>query len=377
MRLGFTPDHAVLREELRKLLSRAERRVPTGAAGSEPADAALWQALAQGGWLGTAVPEAHGGSGLDSASLCVLAEEAGRALAALPIVASACAFAQALRECADEVEPALWEALAAGTARGVLLAEDCWASPPVASRDMNGGLRCRGRAIAVPDGLSATHALLLAGDGDAATLVLATLKPGCKSPPAEQPLDLLHPCCDIDLEGARVQALAQGRDVPARWGRIGDAHALFVAFEQLGGAEATLDAARAYSLQRYAFGRPVGSFQALKHMMADMLVAIDLARSNCLYGLAALALADETLGEAAAVARISATEAFRIGAIGSTQVHGALGVTWEADCHLFYRRAQALAGSPGSQWQWKDRLVRLLQQRAALPPQAAAAPAAP
>jgi alkylation response protein AidB-like acyl-CoA dehydrogenase len=114
----------------------------------------------------------------------------------------------------------------------------------------------------------------------------------------------------------------------------------------------------------------VGSFQALKHMMADMLVAVDLARSNCLYGLAALAVGDDTLGEAAAVARISATEAFRVSAAGSTQVHGALGVTWEADCHLFYRRAQALAGSPGSQWQWKDRLVRLLQQRAALVPDA-------
>jgi alkylation response protein AidB-like acyl-CoA dehydrogenase len=366
MKLGFTPDHAVFRDELQKLLSGAVRRVPTEAAGSEPADAALWEALAHGGWLATAVPEAHGGSGLDGASLCVLAEEAGRALVALPLVASACAFVHALREVADDVEPALWADLAAGTARGVLLGEDCWSTTPVASIDANGTLRLRGRACAVPDGPSATHLLLLVGEGDAPALAIATLAPACKSPSAAQPLDLLHPCCDIDLAGAHVRPLANGRHVPARWTRIGDAHALFVAFEQLGGAEAALDAARRYSLQRYAFGRPVGSFQALKHMMADMLVAIDLARSNCLYGLAALAAGDDTLGEAAAVARISATEAFRISASGSTQVHGALGVTWEADCHLFYRRAQALAGSPGSQWHWKDRLVRLLQRRASL-----------
>jgi len=367
MNFGFTPDHALLRDELRKLLSQAERRVPAGSASSEPADAPLWQALARDGWLGTAVPEAHGGSGLDGASLCVLAEEAGRALAALPLVASACAFVHALRESPDGVEPALWTALAAGSARGVLLAEDCWSTPPVLSAGAGGTLRLRGRACAVPDGPCATHALLLAGQGDDAALVLATLAPAGRSAPAAQPLDLLHPCGDIDLEGARVQLLAQGRDVEARWTRAGDAHALFVAFEQLGGAEAALDAARRYSLERYAFGRPVGSFQALKHMMADMLVAIDLARSNCLYGLAALAAGDDALGEAASVARISATEAFRLSATGSTQVHGALGVTWEADCHLFYRRAQALAGSPGSQWKWKDRLVRLLQQRAALP----------
>src|SRR5256885_16998651 len=120
----------------------------------------------------------------------------------------------------------------------------------------------------------------MVGEGDAAAWTLATLAPMCKSPPAAQPLDLLHPCGDIDLESAGVQLLARSRDVEARWTRAGDAHALFVAFEQLGGAEAALDAARRYSLERYAFGRPVGSFQALKHMMADMLVAIDLARSN-------------------------------------------------------------------------------------------------
>jgi len=371
MNLGFTPDHAVMRDELRKLLARAERHLPAASDCSEPADTTLWQALAGAGWLGTAVPEASGGSGLDGGSLCVLAEEAGRALVALPLVASACAFVHTLRQAGDEVDGALWPALVDGTARGVLLAQDCWSQSPRLTTDASGALRSSGRARGVPDGPSATHALLVAGQGDDAALVLAALAPACKLPPGVQPLDLLHPCCDIELEGARVQVLAQGRRVEAMWTRAGDAHALFVAFEQLGGAEAALDAARRYSLQRYAFGRPVGSFQALKHLMADMLVAIDLARSNCLYGLAALTSGDDTIGEAAAVARISASEAFRASAAGSTQVHGALGVTWEADCHLFYRRAQALAGSPGSQWQWKDRLVRLLQQRASLTPGAA------
>jgi alkylation response protein AidB-like acyl-CoA dehydrogenase len=218
--------------------------------------------------------------------------------------------------------------------------------------------------------------LLLAGDGNDASLVLASLSPAHRCAPAAQPLDLLHPCGDIDLAGADVQVLARGAAAHSRWTHAVDAQALFVAFEQLGGADAALDAARRYSLQRYAFGRPVGSFQALKHLMADILVAIDLARSNCLFGLAALAAGGEALGEAAAVAHISATEAFRAGAAGSTQVHGALGVTWEADCHLFYPRAQALAGSAGAQWRRKDRLVQLLQRRAAQSP-ALAAPAAP
>lgn len=368
MNLGFTSEHESLRDDLRKLLARAERHLSSGTAGSEPADAELWQALAAGGWLATAVPEAHGGSGLDGGALCVLAEEAGRALAAVPLVASACAFVYALRGVAGDTAPALpptlWAGLAAGTARGVLLAEEGGSGTTRWGAGTGHAPRLIGCAQNVPDGPSATHALLLAGQGEAAALVLATLAPACKAPPAAQPLDLLHPCCDIDLAAASVQVLARGRPAQALWARANDAHALFVAFEQLGGAGAALAAARRYSLERYAFGRPVGSFQALKHLMADMLVAIDLARSNCLYGLAALAEGGDALGEAAAVARISATEAFRTSAAGSTQVHGALGVTWEADCHLFYRRAQALAGSPGSQWQWKDRLVRLLQQRA-------------
>jgi acyl-CoA dehydrogenase len=365
MNLGFSAEHESLRSELRKLLARAEHHLPPGAGAPEPADAALWQALADGGWLGTAVPEAHGGSGLDGAALCMLAEEAGRALAAVPLVASSCAFVHALGAVAEAVPPPLWQALAAGSARGVLLADDGWLVAPRISVDVDGEARAVGRAQLVPDGPSATHALLLAGSGDDASLVLATLAPAGKAVPAAQPLDLLHPCCDIDLEGAAIRVLLRGRPAQTSWMRAVDAQALFVAFEQIGGADAALDAARCYSLQRYAFGRPVGSFQALKHLMADMLVAIDLARSNCLFGLAALAAGDEALGEAAAVARISATEAFRAAAAGSTQVHGALGVTWEADCHLFYRRAQALAGSPGAQWRWKDRLVQLLQQRAA------------
>jgi alkylation response protein AidB-like acyl-CoA dehydrogenase len=370
MNLGFSTEHELLRAALRRLLATAKRHEVLDARGDEPADAALWLALAEGGWLGTAVSEAHGGSGLNGAGLCLLAEEAGRALAALPLVGSACAFTHALVAASRAAEPAgasdslPWAALASGHARGVLLHRETADAPPRLQ-----GARLEGHARAVPDGPSATHALVLAGAGNGnadAALVLLALPGASKSPVAAQPLDLLHPCCDIDFAAAMPpQVLARGDAARQAWALATDAHALFVAFEQLGGAEAALDAARRYSLERYAFGRPIGSFQAVKHMLADALVAIDLARSNCLFGLAALERGGDALGEAAAVARISATQAFRASAAIGTQVHGALGVTWEADCHLFYRRAQALAGWPGSMWQWKDRLVRLLQQRVA------------
>ncbi|HSW04943.1 acyl-CoA dehydrogenase family protein [Aquabacterium sp.] len=371
MKLGFTPEQEALRADFARLLARGDRRAAladTGVAAGNtgPADAALWRALAEGGWLAAAWPESRGGSGLDAPTLCVLAEEAGRALSAVPFVASACAFVHGLQLADGEgmAPDALGAALADGSARGVLLTDDCWPQPPQLSGAGVLSLELSGCARQVPDAASATHALACVGEGEGARLLLLQLQFDQLAAPGAA-LDLLHPSGDLHFASHAAQVLARGAQALARWQAACDAQAVFVAFEQLGGAEAALQAARAYSLQRYAFGRPIGSFQALKHLMADMLVAVELARSNCLYGAAVLASRSDELSEAAAVARISATEAFRSCAIGSTQVHGAIGVTWEADCHLFYRRAQALAGTPGSLASWKHRLVGLLQQRAA------------
>jgi alkylation response protein AidB-like acyl-CoA dehydrogenase len=371
MNLGFSADHEAMRLEFRKLLARSRPRSafekPRDASGI--GDAALWQQLAELGWLATAVPEAQGGSGLAPLVLCVLAEEVGRHLAAVPFTASACGFTHGLLGFAgDAVVEALLVSLADGSARGVLLTDECWPKPPLWNQAAGTALTLTGRARNVLDGSAATHALACLGQGAAARLVLVTLASVPRREVAGLALDLLHPCCDLAFDWQPVHVLASGATARSSWDQVVDAHALFVAFEQLGGAQAALDAARRYSLERYAFGRAIGSFQALKHLMADMLVSVDLARSNCYFGAAALAIGGDVLSEAAAVARISATEAFRACATGSTQIHGALGVTWEADAHLFYRRAQALAASPGSQRSWKERLVALLRRRAAVAP---------
>ena len=374
MNLGFSDDHEAMRQEFRKLLAAAHPRTAFEAAhdASGIGDAGLWRQLAEFGWLATRVPEAHGGSGLPALALCVLAEEVGRHLSAVPFTASACGFTHGLMGFADDPSvQVLMARLVDGSARGVLLTTECWPHAPALGETAAQRAPLSGLARNVLDGASATHALCLQGAGATSRLLLVALEGISRVPAGDVPLDLLHPCCDLAFDHHPAQVLACGTAAQDAWEQIVDAHALFVAFEQLGGAQAALDAARAYSVQRYAFGRPIGSFQALKHLMADMLVSIDLARSNCYFGAAALAVGGEQLTEAAAVARISATEAFRTCAIGSTQVHGALGVTWEADCHLFYRRAQALAASPGSLRSWKERLVALLRRRAS-----AAAPAA-
>jgi alkylation response protein AidB-like acyl-CoA dehydrogenase len=137
--------------------------------------------------------------------------------------------------------------------------------------------------------------------------------------------------------------------------------AILMAFEQVGGAQRCLEMARDYALERYAFGRPIGSFQAIKHKLADVYVATELARSNAYYGAWALSKNAPQLALAAATARVSANEAFFLASKENIQVHGGMGFTWAFDCHLFYRRSKLLAVANGSTRLWKDRLVTELQ----------------
>ena len=368
MKIGYGAEHESIREEFRKLLAAAPRprldEHPSDSA--RPLDHALWTRLAELGWLATAIPEAHGGSGLDTMVLCVLAEEIGRNMAAVPFTASICGYAVGLKltGAADALASVL-PRIADGSAVGVLLTPDCWSKAPRLEPSNAGAPLLSGTALNVLDGACATEAIACVDTGSACRLVRIDLTQAIRRGLDAAPLDLLHPPATLDFDRVGVDVLASGVGAERRWKHMLDTYAVFVAFEQLGGAEAALEMARRHSLDRYAFGRPIGSFQAIKHMLADMLVSVELARSNCHFGAAALAMGAEIVAEAASVARISATDAFRHCARGNIQIHGALGVTWESDCHLYYRRAQALASSPGSPRFWKERLIELLVRRRA------------
>ena len=133
-----------------------------------------------------------------------------------------------------------------------------------------------------------------------------------------------------------------------------------LAFEQLGLAQSALDMAVDYANERFAFGRAIGSFQAIKHMLADNYVALKLAENNCYYAAWALANEADELPLAAATARVGATQASQLCAKDNIQVHGGMGFTWEFDCHLYYRRANYMALELGSLSQWEKKLVGAL-----------------
>jgi alkylation response protein AidB-like acyl-CoA dehydrogenase len=174
----------------------------------------------------------------------------------------------------------------------------------------------------------------------------------------------------ITFDQAPAEALGSGDG----WKQLETIHnraAVLMAFEQLGGAEAALDMAIAYAKERFAFGRPIGSFQGLKHMMADMYVALKLAESNCFYAAWALSTNSDDLPLAAATARVSATQAFQLCSRDNIQVHGGMGFTWEFDCHLYYRRSNYLTLALGGLSVWEDKLVNALPK--ATPTKATAA----
>ena len=134
-----------------------------------------------------------------------------------------------------------------------------------------------------------------------------------------------------------------------------------MAFEQLGGASRAFEMTRQFALERYAFGRPIASFQAIKHRLADLWCEIELARSNCYYGAWALSNEDPELGVAACLARIQACKAFELATMEMIQIHGGVGFTWEYDCHLFYRRAKWNAVVLGCPASWREKLVTRLE----------------
>ena len=165
------------------------------------------------------------------------------------------------------------------------------------------------------------------------------------------------------MEGVHAERLGAAGDGPALLEQLLDRSAVLLAFEQLGGATACLEMAVNFARERHAFGRPIGSFQAIKHKLADVYIANELARSNAYYGAWALQTGAAELKLAATSARVSAIEAYHLASKENIQTHGGMGFTWEADCHLYYRRAKLLALTIGSAAHWKNRLVDALEVR--------------
>jgi acyl-CoA dehydrogenase len=365
MNFDFSDDLKQLRDQARRFLT--EQSPPTLVRqvleGGDSYATSLWRGMSEMGWLGAAIPEQYGGAGLGYEGLCVLAEELGRALAPVPFASSAYLATEALLLAGSDAQKRrLMPKLADGSAIGCLALAEGTGNPDSASvRARVIGGRLTGSKWPVMDGGIADFAIVVARD-EAGEIALFL---GDLSAVARRDLTTVDPSRNharIDFAGAEVERLGSQTGWPLVQ-RLLERAAIMVAFEQVGGADASLEMARDYAQERYAFGRPIGSFQAIKHKLADVYVANELARSNAYYGVWALSADATELPLAAATARVSATEAFHLASKENIQTHGGIGFTWDVDCHLYYRRSKQLALMFGSAPWWKHRLVELLEMR--------------
>ena len=368
MNFDFTDDQKFLKEEARKFLSARCTSATTRAVLDNDAvsfDRDLWREVAGMGWTGAAIPEEHGGSGLGHVELCAIAEELGRVVAPIPFASTVYVFAEAIMKMGTEAQKeALLPGIAAGTVIGCLATSDgpgAVVAGTTAAKVQNG--RLTGAKMPVTDGDVASHAIVLArGDAGPGLYVVDLAATGVTRTVLSS-VDPTRSVAQVNFADTPCEPLGAEGGGAASLSTILDRAAVLVAFEQVGGADTCLELAKGYALERYAFGRVIASYQAIKHKLADMYVKTELARSSAYYGAWALASDAAELPEAAAAARIAGTTAYDFAAKENLQTHGGMGFTWEVDCHLHVRRARQLALVLGGPPVWRERLVRRLERR--------------
>jgi alkylation response protein AidB-like acyl-CoA dehydrogenase len=334
-------------------------------------DTQLWRALAADvGCAGLLVPESQGGAGASYREVAVVAEEVGRAVAPVPFLGSAVTATTALLSAGDAellasvADGTVTAALAlpfatgaAGTAVDLLPAPTVGVtgSDPGAGAD---GHRLSGTVAGVADALTA-DVLLVPADGVPFGLyVVRADDPGVRRDGVVS-LDMTRQLCDVTLDGAAARRVAAGGAAGQAVVRALVAGAGILASEQLGLAEQCLEMTLAYVKQRRQFARPVGSFQAIKHRLADLWVAVVQARAAARYAAARLATADPDTALAVALAKATCSEVAVLAAEETVQLHGGIGFTWEHPAHLYLKRAKADSIGLGTAGAHRASLARL------------------
>jgi len=331
--------------------------------GKERYSEELWKGAAEMGWLGAAVPEEYGGAGFGQLELVLIAQEIGRSLAPIPFSSSVYLATEALlRLGSDELKKKHLPGLVAGDRIGCYaVAENPGqvSEKAIQVRYENGALT--GTKVPVQDGDVAGLAVVLARSASGLCLVIADLDDSSVTRESLESLDPARSQGKIRFAGTPAEQIGADGQGWEQHQTLLNRAAVMMAFEQVGVADRALDITREYTMGRFAFGRPIASFQALKHNMADTWAEIELARSNAYYGAWALSADAPELAEAACTARVAASTAAERATSEMIQLHGGVGFTWEYDCHLFYRRAKLLSLALGGPSEWREKLVQQLE----------------
>ena len=366
MNFAWSEEQDEFRASVRRFVSErwpvAEvRRLASTEQGFDPE---TWRQLAGGlGLAGLAVPEPQGGQGFGMLELSIALDELGRELAGGPFFATACLGVLALRNVATEGEQAeLLPRLASGETLATLAVMDAPGTPHAAgvtclARESGRVVRLSGEKRWVIDAQNADLLLVAArapegrGADGVGLYAIEASAPGVRIEPAAG-LDLTRQLAHVRLADAPGRRLgAAGSAWPGLARTLAEA-TIALASEQRGAASRCLELAVAHAKQRMQFGRPIGSFQAVKHRAVDALTLVELARSAAWWSAWVAASRPDEVFDAASIAHTMACEAFEKAAYECIHLHGGMGFTWEHDAHLYSRRARAdrvLFGDPAAQ----------------------------
>jgi len=376
MNFGFSEEQELLRSTARKFFenefpSTVVRTLMETPEGMTPP---LWSKLAEQGWLGLIYPEAYDGMGLGLVDLVVLMEEMGRAVVPGPYFSTVMLGALAILEAGNEVQKKEWLPKIATGEKRVSLA---WMEPsatlgpdgvtlPAAQK--NGSYTLSGTKLFVPDAHTADAIVVAArtGTGRSGEGVALFLVPrGAAGVEVKllPTMDQTRKLCEVTLKDVRLGAewLLGGAD--AGWkalARVLDQATVGLCAEMCGGAQKVLDMTVEYAKIRQAFGRPIGSYQGVKHKAADMLVDVENSKSITYYAAWAL---DEGVTEgslATSMAKAYVSDAYRRVSAAGIQLHGGIGFTWEHDLHLYFKRAKGSEFTFGDATYHRERVAQLV-----------------
>ena len=377
MDIGFTEDQEILRETARKFLDGECDSRFVRARMAEPAAVtdAFWHKLAAQGWLGIIYPEADGGSGLGLVDLLVLMEEMGRRVMPGPFFSTVLLGGGAIAEAGSPAQRREWlPRIAAGETKAAL----AWSEPvlrwdaagvALPARRAGGGFALSGKKLFVGDAHLAEIVVAAARTRDGSTMedgVSLFLVP--KDTPGvsitQMPtIDETRKLCEVVFDNVVLPGSALIGDEHAGWAplsRVAGRATVALCAEMCGGAQQVLDMTVDYAKIRVAFGKPIGGYQGVKHQAADMLVALENARSLTYYAAWAI---DEGLDEAplaVAMAKAAASDMARKVAGTGIQLHGGIGMTWEHDLQLYFKRAKASEVAFGDATWHRERVARLV-----------------
>jgi len=376
MDIGFTEEQELLRETARKFLDAEcdSRFVRERMAEPAAVTDAFWRQLAEQGWLGIVYAEADGGSGLGLVDLVVLMEEMGRRVMPGPFLSTVLLGGAAIAEAGFAAQRRKWlPPIAAGEKKAAL----AWTEPAlrwdaagitVPAHETAGGFTLSGSKLFVGDAHLADILVVAARTRDGSTMedgVSLFLVPRDASGVTVALLptiDETRKLCEVRLDNVVLPPSAMLGEKHQGWAplsRVVTRATVALCAEMCGGAQQVLDLTVDYAKLRVAFGKPIGSYQGVKHQAADMLVALENAKSLTYYAAWAVDQGEDEAPLAVAMAKAAASDMARKIAGTGIQLHGGIGMTWEHDLQLYFKRARASEVAFGDATWHRARVARL------------------